>query len=240
MNSGRVWLCVAVCLASAMQVQAQKKMVFSNIDDNSTGWGSCTACAGGTNDASVYWMAQFQTSPSRDGNSTQLHVSASLPYSDVLFWEKLGPQDWAMQLTWDFWLYLDNASLAAQSLEYDVFQFVNGVEFMFGSQCVYASGYWDVWSAGAATWAQTQLPCAKFAPNIWHHVVWQMHRTSDQQMHYDSLTLDGVQHTLGISEPSGPLPTGWTDNLGVQWQIDTAGELLTTNEWIDNVKLSIR
>jgi hypothetical protein len=240
MKSSRVWLFLAVCSVATAQLQAQKKMVFSNIDDNSTGWGSCTSCAGGTNNADIYWMAPFQTTPSHDGNSTQFYVSASQPYSDVLFWEKLGPQDWATQFTWDFWVYLDNASLSAQALEYDVFQFVSGVEFMFGSQCVYASGYWDVWNQGAGTWVKTQLPCQKFVPNTWHHVVWQVHRTSDKRMHYDVLTLDGVQHTLNISEPSGALPLGWTDNLGVQWQIDTAGAPLTTNEWIDNVKLTIR
>lgn len=240
MKSGRVWLFVVVCLISAVQVHAQKKKVFSNIDDNTTGWGSCTSCAGGTNNADIYWMAQFQTSPSRDGNSTQFYVSASLPYSNVLFWDKLGAQDRATQFTWDFWVYLDNASLGAQSLEYDIFQFVDGVEFMFGSQCVYASGYWDVWNAGAGTWVQTSLPCQKFSPNVWHHIVWQMHRTSDQQMHYDSLALDGAQHSLNLSEPSGPLPTGWTNNLGVQWQIDTAASPLTTSEWIDSVKLTIR
>jgi hypothetical protein len=59
-------------------------------------------------------------------------------------------------------------------------------------------------------------------------------------MHYDSLTVDGMQNTLNLAEPSGPLPTGWTDNLGVQWQLDTGSAPLTTSEWIDNVKLTIR
>jgi hypothetical protein len=240
MKSGLVLLFLLVCFASAAQAQSHKKLIYSSIDDNNTGWGSCTDCAGGTNDADVYWMAQFQTTPSRDGNSTQLYVSASRPYSNVLFWEKLAAQNWATQFTWDFWVYLDNASQGAQALEYDLFQFVNGVEFMFGSQCVYANGYWDIWNQAAGAWVQTQLPCQKFTANVWHHVVWQMHRTSDQQMHYDSLTLDGIQNTLNLAEPSGPLPTGWTDNLGVQWQIDTASAPLTVTEWVDNVKLTIR
>jgi hypothetical protein len=240
MKSGLVLLFLTVCFTSTAHAQNHKKLTYSNIDDNKTGWGSCTDCAGGTNNADVYWMAQFQTTPSLDGSSTQFYISASLPYSNVLFWEKLGAQDWATQFTWDFWVYLDNASLGAQALEYDVFQFVSGVEFMFGSQCGYASGYWDIWNQGAGTWVQSQLPCQKFLPNVWHHIVWQMHRTSDQQMHYDSLTLDGMQNTLNVAEPSGPLPTGWTDNLGVQWQMDTGSGPLTTSEWIDNVKLTVR
>jgi hypothetical protein len=239
-KSGLVSLLLSIFLASAAQSQSHKKLVFSNIDDNNTGWGSCTSCAGGANDADVYWMAQFQTAPSRDGNSAQFYISASQPYSNVLFWEKVGVQDWATQFTWDFWVYLDNASLGAQALEYDVFQFVGGIEYMFGTECTYATGLWNVWNQGGGTWVPTQLACQAFTPNVWHHIVWQVHRTPDTQMHYDSLTLDGIQYSLNLTEPSGPLPSGWTDNLGVQWQLDTASSPLAFNEWIDNVKLTIR
>jgi hypothetical protein len=44
---------------------------------------------------------------------------------------------------------------------------------------------------------------------------------------------------MSAPELSGPLPAGWTDNLGVQWQLDAAGVPLTFSEWIDNVKLTI-
>jgi hypothetical protein len=136
---GVVSLLLTVLLASAVHGQSHKKIVFFNMDDNSTGWGSCTSCAGGANNADVYWMAQFQTTPSRDGNSTQFYISARQPYSHVLFWEKLGAQDWATQFTWDFWVYLDNASLGPQALEYDLFQFVGGVEYMFDTECTYGN-----------------------------------------------------------------------------------------------------
>jgi len=64
-KSGLVLLfLVALCAADA-QAQSHKKL-YSNIDDNNGGWGSCTNCAGGTNNADIYWMAPFQTTPSRD------------------------------------------------------------------------------------------------------------------------------------------------------------------------------
>jgi len=239
MHWGVVSLLLIAVLTSAAEAQGHKR-TFSNIDDNNTGWGSCTSCAGGANNADVYWMAQFQTTPSRDGSSAQFYVSANQPYSDVLFWEKLGAQDWATQFTWDFWAYVDGSSLGAQALEYDLFQFVGGVEYMFGTQCAYATGFWDVWNQGAGSWVQTAVVCQPFAPNVWHHIVWQLHRTSDALMQYDALTLDGIQYTINMAEPSGPLPAGWTDNLGVQWQLDTAGVPLSFSEWIDNVKLTIR
>jgi len=229
-----------VFLAVAAQGQTHKKLIYSNIDDNMTGWGSCTTCAGGANNADVFWMAQFQSTPARDGSSTQFYVSANNPYSDVLFWEKLGAQSWATQFIWDFWVQVDNASVGAQALEYDLFQFVGTTEYMFGTQCVYASGQWNVWNGAAKKWVPVPVACTAFSPNVWHHIVLQVHRTSDTQMHYDSLTLDGTQYVLNLAEPSGPLPLGWSENMGVQWQLDTASSPLSFNEWIDNVKLTIR
>lgn len=224
----------------AISTQGHAQTNFYNIDDSNSAWGSCSNCAGGQNLADIFWMAPFQTSPSRDGNSTQLYISASKPFANVLFWRKLGPQDWATHFTWDFWIYPGQASLSAQALEYDAFQFAGGREYMFGSECAYGTGLWDVWNQKAGTWVHTSLACKPFKPDTWHHIVWQVHRSSDGNMHYDSLTLDGVQHTLNLSEPSGPMPSGWTDNLGVQWQLDTAGAPLTFSEWVDNVKLTVR
>jgi hypothetical protein len=230
-----------VCLSVATSIaQAQSsKTTISNIDDNTSGWGSCTDCAGGKHDADIYWMAQFQTAPSKDGDSTQFYVSASKPNSNVLFWDKLGAHNSASQFTWDFWVYLDNASLSAQALEYDLFQYVSGVDYMFGTQCTYSSGYWDVWDMGSRAWVPTQVKCNKFTPKVWHHIIWQFHRTSDTKMHYDSLTLDGVVYPVNQVQRSGRLPKGWSEDLGVQWQLDTPTSPLTFNEWVDKVKVTI-
>jgi hypothetical protein len=235
------WGFVCLVLITALAAsQAQTVKTFSNVDDTSaSGWGSCSNCAGGQNLADVFWVAPFQTTPSRDGHSTEFYVSAAKPYANVLFWRKLGAVNSATHLTWDFWVYLDKASLSAQALEYDAFQFVNGLEFMFGTECVYRTGYWEIWNQKAGNWVQTKLPCKAFTPNAWHHVVWQFHRTTDNMMHFDAVTLDGVLHTLNLSQPSGPLPAGWASDLGVQWQLDTAGAPLTFSEWVDNVKLTV-
>jgi hypothetical protein len=236
----RVIVCflLGVFLSAAAPGQTKWK-VFSNINNNASGWGWCTSCAGGANDAGAYWMAQFQSSPARDGSSTEFYVSATQPYSNVLFWNKLGPEDWATHITWDFWVYLDSASLNAQNLEYDMFQFVGGTEYMFGTQCSYAAGRWDVWNQATGHWVQTSLACQRFTPNVWHHIVWRVHRTTNNQMEFDSVTLDGKLHALNIVEPPGPLPSGWAETVGVQWQLDTASQPTAFNEWIDNVKLTL-
>ncbi len=240
MKLGVVCLMLAVVCVSKVQGQEPAKMAFSAIQNDVPGWGSCTSCAGGENDADVYWMAQYQTRPAKDRSSIEFYISATQPYSNALFWEKLGAQDWATKFTWDFWVYVDQASLGAQALEYDMFQFVDGVEYMFGTQCNYAKGSWEVWNQGAGTWIPSQLACQPFSPQVWHEVVWKMHRTSDGNMHFDSLTLDGILHTLNLVEPSGPLPMGWADDLGVQWQLDTASAPIAFHEWVDKVKLTIQ
>lgn len=237
MKIGIVTLLAGVFFFSAAQVRAQ--LNFPNVEDGTSGWGSCSDCAGGLAKASSYWMAQFQGSPSLSGASTEFFISGAAPYSNALFWRKLGPQDWASNYNFDFWVYLDGASWYAQSLEYDFFQFVNHREYMFGSQCNYASGHWDIWNQATNTWVQTPLACHKLAPNTWHHIVWQYHRTSDTLMHYDWLAVDGAWYPLGWTEPSNWMPSGWTDNLGVQFQLDTAASPLAFHEWIDKVNVKI-
>ena len=235
LSLGLACLLLSVCFS--LKAQGETK-VFSNINNNGSGWGSCTKCAGGKNDASAYWMAKYQSSPARDGSSADFYVSATKPYSNVLFWNKLGAQDWATSFTWDFWVYLDSDSSGAQNLEYDLFQFANGQEYMFGSQCAYGSGHWEVWNQKTGHWVQTGLACKRFSPNVWHHIVWNVHRTSSE-MYFDSLTLDGYVNTINMVEPSGPLPKGWSHSLGVQWQLDTASKATAFHEWIDNVQLTL-
>src|SRR5262249_46347103 len=154
--------------------------VYDGIDDSTSGWGSCgtASCAGGASDALSWPMYQFQATPSLDGASTEF-VLTGPPYADALHWYKLPAQNWATNYLWDSWTYLDDASLAAQAIEFDVFAVVpiGGVnrKFVFGSQCNYASGVWDGWtenSSGGGTWISTGIPCTNFSSNTWHHVVW--------------------------------------------------------------------
>ena len=114
--------------------------VFSQIQEMS-GWGSCNApsCAGGSGNGS-YWMAQFQQQPSLSGDSTEIFNSGV--WDNALWYMKLGSgHDSATNLLWDFWVQVDsNALTGAQALEYDSFQFLNGYNYMIGSQCNIAAG----------------------------------------------------------------------------------------------------
>ena len=230
-----------------------KTTTYSDIDDITTtdtgtgiGWGICSACAGGQV-TDTYWMAQHQTSPSLFGSSTELFMSSTTGYSNVLYYNKLGANDTASHFTWDFWVQVDSSSSAAQTFEFDTFQFLNGRRYMFGTQCNYQSGQWQIWNEGGGKWLNAGFACQKFTPNKWYHITWVFHRGTgtDMKMYYDSLTIQqygsrtATTRNLRVSEPSGPLPTGWGDNLGVQFQLDLGKNPGELHEWIDLVSLTV-
>ncbi len=210
---------------------------FSHIEDMS-GWNSChdPGCAGGSGNGS-YWMAQHQSSPSRDGSSAEFFNSGV--WANALWWKKLGPNTSVHNFLWDFWIRVDNASqTAGQALEYDAFQFVNGYNYMMGSQCDYGRGVWDTWDEGAGQWYPTSISCPKFSPNTWHHIQWYITtNTSTHKYTYVTLVVDGNSHSVNITRNARYL--GWSNNLGVQWQLDVNSSGQGYHEWLDQATLWI-
>ena len=211
--------------------------VFSKLQ-NGTDWHSCNdpACAGG-GAKGTYWMAQNQSSPSRDGSSMEFFTSGV--YTNALFWQYLGPTDDVTNFLWDFYFYLDdNAQGATQALEFDAFQFVNGYNYMMGSECDYAGGHWDSWDGASNKWIHTSVPCKKFSSNTWHHIQWYI--TADHKKHqytYITLVIDGNPNPLNLTRNAKDF--GWPDNLGVQWQLDVNASGGGYHEWVDEATLTV-
>jgi hypothetical protein len=231
--------------------------VFPQIDDSTSGWGSCTGgCAGGTA-ANAFWMAQNQTTPSLDGASTQFHVDGNA-WTNVLFWNKLGAHDSFTHFQLDFWVNVDsNSAIIGQALEFDTFQFVNGREYMFGTQCDYATGLWEVWNPQGGTWQNAGVACSRFTPNVWYHITWNFHRAArgaNKNQYYDNFrvvqydannnVVSNRSYSLGLAYGSTALPSGWNDNMGIQFQLDLNGQAgvngnpTTTSEYVDKVSLT--
>lgn len=209
--------------------------------------GSCSSpsCSGGSGTAN-YSAILHQSSPSRDGSSTLLSITAgSRPtdFLDDLFWIKVGAQKNATHFVYDLWVYPDNDSLNAKALEFDLIQVVSGVRYDFSSQCVYHCNnltcYWQVWDPTTSpSWVDSSLVCEKFAPNAWHHIVWEYQIHPDtRQTEYLTLTLDNVSNPMYLKNPSEATP--WADNLLIQIQQDTRplGEN-SFSEWVDEVNLT--
>jgi hypothetical protein len=160
-----------------------------------------------------------------------------MQYSNVLWYYKLGLSSAATRFKFDSRFYIDqNAAGNVQAFEFDAFQNYSGQRYTFGLQCNLLSHTWDVWNGATSGWVQTQIACNGFSPETWHHLTVQYHRSSDLNMHYDLLTLDGVSVWLGYTEPS--IFLGWPNNLGVQFQMDTGPYGGQATMWVDKVSLT--
>ena len=211
--------------------------VWTKLEDTTDSWSDCSAnCAGGQSTTN-YWMAPFQTSPSRDGSSRQF-FNGGAAWANVLWIKKLGNQNQAHHFLWDFWVYFDSTTAAnVWAAEYDLWQSVGGHEFMMGSQCDFGTGYWDTWNSSAGHWVQTSIPCKRFAGGTWHHIQWYMERVSSNQYRYNTLVVDGVSHAVNQTFYTNGV--NWADSMGVQWQLDLSSNGYDAHEWVDQVKLSI-
>lgn len=202
------------------------------------GWASChdPGCAGGSGQG-TYWMAQNQTTPSLSGNSTQFYNSGI--WANALFWQKLGPQDTARNFLWDFYFYVDsNYQVSGQALEFDIFQFLSGYNYMMGTQCDYWYQIWDTWDQATGQWLHTSIPCPHFSSNTWHHVqLYTQTLPETKQYKYVTLVVDGKSTPMNIVRKANYL--NWSAQVGVQWQLDVNKNGSGYSEWVDNSKLTV-
>jgi len=95
-----VVVCAVLFCATAAWPARTPTTRYSNLEDSSAeddgtnglGWGSCIECAGGgSNNASIA-SSPFQTTPAKDGASRNFSISGD-PYSNGLWWYKIGPNN---------------------------------------------------------------------------------------------------------------------------------------------------
>lgn len=208
--------------------------------------GSCTgACAGtsGSPDA-TYSVTNNQASPSKDGNSSLLTIADGPAWANDLFWIKLGPHDSATNFLSDFWVYPTASVTSAYALEYDIFQFVGGRGYMWGTQCNLSKHVWQVDTQNGQGWVDLPLTCGTsgsydtvFTPETWHHIKWHVQRLTDgsDKCRYVAMEFDGVVHTLNWDQ-TGKAST-WNTS-GFQFQQDTNGNGTGWTEYIDQAQLS--
>ncbi len=211
--------------------------VYESIQ-NRDGWQSCSDCAGGGSTTDNFWTAAHQGSPSRSGSSREFFIGGH-SWSNALWYIKVEPgQSWASHFLWDFWVRFDGTSSDhAHTAEYDMWQTINGQEFMMGSQCNFESGVWDIWDSTNFRWVPTGAGCRRFSPDTWHHIQWYVERWGSHQYHYGVLVVDGEAHTF--DQTFNTNSADWQDSVGVQFQLDQDSSGTPLHEWVDDVKLSI-
>ena len=211
-----------------------------NSIDQTTGWGSCSVCAGyGGQGATLTHYTQLASSPSMDGKSRLFHISSGSSYSDVLWWKHVIDNNTtnsrAHHFVYDTYVYLKNPT-AAQALEFDITQYVGGHKLIFGTQCNIRGGHvWDIYNNTKHAWTSTGIYCATPSAYKWHHVRIEAQRTSTNQLHYISIALDGNTHY--INKFYSPTSSSYNATT-INFQMDGAKSGDAYSTWLDRLEFA--
>ena len=197
-----------------------------------SGWQTCSSCAGsGPVDHS---MAQHIHSPSMTGNSTKYSLGGHSPYHDAIWWKQLGANSGASNFKYDLYFYLTTPS-AAQSLEFDMNQSVNGHKFIFGTQCnIRGAHQWDVWDTAHGRWIHTGIGCSRPPAYQWNHLVLQFQRVGNQTK-FVSVSLNG--HTSYINRTFNTFGVHASE-LNAAVQIDGDYNQQNYSMWVDKMTVT--
>jgi hypothetical protein len=200
---------------------------FSNVQ-HSGGWGqygqrapTFVDCSPSPCDDISFSLTQNMKSPSMSGESAEMYLGGSEPYGDALFNNHLigvgssqgMPDDnhtlipTLHNFTYDVYFYTSDLG-ASQALEFDMNQFFNNQGWIWGHQCTLAgANEWDIWDNVTAQWVPTGLSCDPIN-NAWNHLTIQVQRTSDNQLLYQSITLNGKTQNVNRYYSPGSA-VGW-------------------------------
>ncbi len=199
-------------------------------------WTSCSSCAGANGSGPIATLSQtlYINSPSLSGSASKFSIGGSKSYANALWWKQLGANSSVRNFKYDLYFYLTNPS-AAQALEFDVNQSLNGKKYIFGTQCnIKGTGTWDVWST-TYRWKSTGIPCRAPSAYKWHHLTWQFQRTSGGQVKFLSVTLDGK--TSYVNRSYAPQSSS-AKELNVAFQMDGNKTMTDYSVWVDKVTLT--
>jgi len=224
---------------SPVKITVAAGQTFSNVHADG-GWNGyaqqpptyadCSGCTPSGPDT-TWAMYQKFNSPSLSGNATQFNIGGTMPYSDVL-WNNHLIGDLSSQglpdtnhtlvpqyhtFTYDVYFWGTNLG-ASQALEFDINQFFDGMGFTWGHECrIGAGNEWDIWDNVNTKWIPTGIACNP-VNNSWNHLIIQVQRTSNNQLLYQSITLNGVTHTINQYFPPFSAPGWW--GITINYQMD--------------------
>jgi hypothetical protein len=210
---------------------------FSNLQ-NKGGWNdygqgppNFVDCSPSPCDGIKFSWQQGVQSPSMDGKAAQFNLGGTSVYSDGL-WNNHLIGDLSSQgmpdnnhsliptlhnFTYDVYFWVSDLNVS-QAVEFDINQFFGGLGYVWGHECRIAGGNeWDIWNPVTAQWIPTGVGCHPNA-NAWNHLTIQVQRTNDNQLLYQSITLNGNTHTLNQYYKPAPYP-GWY-GVTVNYQMD--------------------
>lgn len=217
---------------------------FSNIDQISD-WIACSACAN-SGTATSYWFKQGVGSPSLDGSSMETYIKGSYgTWADDLFVRKFGDQTWARNIEFSMNFLWNapktkqaNGAYVVQAIEFDARMLIADFKYLFGTQCNYGYGTWDIWSNTDRHWQHTSIPCQKWGPNSWHKVTWYFTiDDTNKTLHYVALQVDGVQYSVNREMAAGSVP--YNKEFLIQFEQDTDQNGDPWYLWADKIQVAL-
>ena len=206
-------------------------------------WGICSSCTSTGSQLKWSWTPKV-SSPSMDSISTKSYYGGgSMQWGDVLWNNHLignfssqGLPDTSHTLapkfhtfTYDVYFWVSDASVS-QAMEFDINQFVNGKKFIWGHECRIAGGHqWDIYNDTGKKWMATGVACNPVS-GAWNHLTIVVQRTSDDQLLFKTITLNGKTATINHKEP--PTTTSWR-GITVNYQLDGARQMKPYNVYLD-------
>lgn len=203
----------------------------------------CSSCSP-TGPQATWSIIQDVSSPSVSGNSTEFDIGGQTPFGDIL-WNKhligdlssegladknqtINPG--AHNFTYEVSFYGTDLT-ASQALEFDINQFVGSQSFIWGHECRIAGGHeWDVWDDQSGHWHPTGVACNPVS-QAWNHLILQVQRTADNQLVFESISLNGV--STPINYTTSPTATTWY-GVTVNYQMDGNVQPVAYSVWLDN------
>lgn len=199
----------------------------------------------------VNWsMNQHVGSGSLSGDATQFNIGGTTPYSDVLWSNPIIGQGSTQNLpdtshtllptlhnfTYDADVYVTNFSIT-QDLEFDANMYMNGIGMEWGTQCNHlADGEWDIWNNVQARWVPTSAPC-KLNDNSWNHITLQFQRQSNNDLLYQTITVNGVTYNINQIVAPFPVPSGWW-GMTVNYQMDGNYRQASNTTYLDRLNFT--
>lgn len=238
----------------AMNLNVNGGKVISAIQ-GASGWGQwgelppvynvCNPCSGVT-----FSMAQHQGNISLSGNATKFTMGGNTPYADALFYNPIMGQNSTIlpdtahtlvpslhNFTYDTYFYVTNLSIT-QSLEFDINSYPGGgVGMQFGTQCDHlGSGDWDIWNNVEAKWVPTGAPC-NMVNNGWNHVTIQVQRQANNDLLYQTITMNGVTYNINQTMAPFQVPSSWY-GMTVNFQMDGNYNQAANTVYLDNFNVT--
>lgn len=199
----------------------------------------------------VNWsMYQHHKQGSLSGNATQFNTGGTEGYTDVLWsypfigdgapdemkdhGHKLMPT--LHNFSMDTSVFITNLKVS-QSVELDINMFMGGVGMEWGTQCnVLGDRVWDIWDNVNAHWMPTDIPC-ELKNNAWNRVVIQVQRKPNNDLLYQTITVNDVMYTINRTVAPFHVPKGWW-GMNVNFQMDSDNRPSPNTEYVDNMNVT--